>query len=104
MKSYHICLLTLLVVIAAGYKNTTDFWAKQLNDSNLHFHAYAGTLPSIQDINKSIGTILKAKVECFTTFSELSIMMLWSLVTQSPSLFGFKEVLEAAHNLVLSLK
>lgn len=44
MKSYHICLLALLaVLVSASYKNTTTFWTKQLNETSLHYHAYAGT-------------------------------------------------------------
>lgn len=70
MKSYHICLLALLVVLAAGYKNTTDFWAKKLNDSAIHFQAFSGTLASIQAINKLIGIILKERVGCSIIYSE----------------------------------
>lgn len=31
MKSYHIWVFALLLVAVVGYKNTTAFWAKQLN-------------------------------------------------------------------------
>lgn len=43
MKSYHICLFALLLVSVLGYKNNTAFWAKQLNETSLHFQALSGT-------------------------------------------------------------
>lgn len=42
MKSYHICVLALLVCLAAAYNNNTEFWARQLN-TTAHFQAYSGT-------------------------------------------------------------
>ena len=42
MKSYHICLLALLLTITFAYKNNTEFWKKQLNETNLFFQAYSG--------------------------------------------------------------
>lgn len=76
MKSYHICLLALIIVLAAGYKNTTDFWLKKLNQTTLHFQSYAGIFLLMQDIVKLIGIIPREKVECFIIYLELWGMML----------------------------
>jgi hypothetical protein len=44
MKSYQVLLIAALLVVStyAGYKNTTDFWATQVADNDLHFQVYSG--------------------------------------------------------------
>lgn len=69
-------MLALLVVLAVGYKNTTDFWAKQLNDPKIHFQAFAGIFILIQAINKLIGFTQKERVACTIVYSEPWAMML----------------------------
>lgn len=39
---FHSLCLLLLVTLACSYKNTTSFWARQLNTSDIHFQSYAG--------------------------------------------------------------
>lgn len=43
MKSHQILIVLLLIVLCSSTsKKTTDFWAKTLNDTSLHFEAYSG--------------------------------------------------------------
>ena len=42
MIYYQVAIFTLLIFSSAAYKNTTNFWANQLNDSQIHFQAYSG--------------------------------------------------------------
>lgn len=44
MKSYQVLLIAALLVVStyAGYRNTTDFWAQQVADNDLHFQVYSG--------------------------------------------------------------
>jgi hypothetical protein len=44
MKSYQLVLLLALLVVGtfAGYKNTTNFWQGQLNQTYIDFQVYSG--------------------------------------------------------------
>lgn len=104
MKSYHICVLALLLVLAAAYKNNTNFWAEKLNDPKIHFQAYSGTSPLMQASKKLIGIILRARAVCSIIYSELPITTSWSPPMMSHFLFGFKADQEAVLNLEHSPK
>ena len=47
MKSYQLfCLATLLIVstLAGTYTNTTSFWQTLVDDNQMHFQVYSGTI------------------------------------------------------------
>jgi len=73
MKINKILVLPLLLITVSCVANTTLFWQKQLNLTDIHFQSYAGIYFGIQDIKRLIN-ILKMQ-KCTTLFLELWVTM-----------------------------
>lgn len=71
MNLYQTILLAFLIIAAtASWKNTTDFWMKQLGVQSLSYECISGKQYFIKAMRKSTGITTRAPLECITAYSE----------------------------------